>query len=382
MVQAIQPRMYPQMPQMINYNAVKIDIHNPQVNGGQGQTNPQVPVMPQQEPAKYIYGYPQNNIYDMPYNNIYDARDPKNPPAPQPIHDGPRGSRVRPQVPPPIIIQHAVIKGADLPKSVVTSPIEKAEKPAQEKFSDVKKEEIKAEEKKANEPQSVLTKDEKPAATEAPKKTVNIAEAADIKPALDVNKFIKALMSDNADTQAKAMSLMVDVIAKRPDVAVDLLDVKVVDTLVGIMSQDTSTLQGPTQKQMDARKKMIANAPMTEAEKADASFYSPKEVAEQNKQLAIYTIASLDELYAKEVKKMSGETVPLNELPAVKDIVEQMTGDKNSRVTKVVCMDALMNIYTPEYKNEMLTIANLAANDKDPAVKHLAEKMKEVIMAS
>ncbi|MCQ2789995.1 MAG: hypothetical protein MJ229_06435 [bacterium] len=380
MVQAIQPRMYPQMPQMVNYNAVKIDIHNPQVNAGQGQTNPQAPVMPQ--PNKYIYGYPQNNIYDMPYNNIYDARAPKNPPAPQPIHDGPRGSKGRPPVPPPVIIQHAVIKTTDLPKSVVTSPIEKAEKPAQEKVSDVKKEEIKTEEKKATEPQSVLTKDEKPAQAEAPKKTVKVAEAADIKPAMDVNKFIKALMSDNADTQAKAMSLIVEVAAKRPDVAVDLLDVKVVDTLVGIMSQDTSTLQGPTQKQINARRKMMENAPMTEAEKADAAFYSPKEVAEQNKQLAIYTIASLDNIYADEVKKMSNNTVPLNELPGVKNIVEEMTSDKNSRVTKVVCMDALMSIYTPEYKNEMLTVANLAANDQDPGVKKLAEKMKEAIMAS
>ena len=47
----------------------------------------------------------------------------------------------------------------------------------------------------------------------------------------------------------------------------------------------------------------------------------PKEVAEQNKQLAIYRIASLDALYADEVKKMSNEVLRCNNCGSTEIVV-------------------------------------------------------------
>ena len=63
-----QPQMAYPMPNSPSYNAVKIDVHNPMVNGGQ-----QMPVMPQQQfnptyapVTNPYYQYPQAPIYDYP----------------------------------------------------------------------------------------------------------------------------------------------------------------------------------------------------------------------------------------------------------------------------------------------------------------------------
>lgn len=306
-----------------NYNAVKIDINNPQVNTP--ETQKQVPSAPVTAP---MYSYPQAQIYEMPQQSIYQ---PKQAPVQAPA------VKEVPAVPQPVIVQPAV--------SQTTSPAA---------------------------PVAPISA----TAPVAPALPVEVKAPEALTSKIDLNAFIAKLTNPNFDEQANAMETIADMVQNKPKEATELLDVKVVDTLLGIMNQDTSKLEGPTPQQLQIREKIMSGKQVTAAETAEANKTTPMEQAERNKQYSMYTVAMMQKLYGSEIEKLNNTVVPMTELPGAAGIVEQVKNNPNPMV-RASGIDALSYIQRPEYKQDLTTIFTVAQNDKDVNVQKVAAKALE-----
>lgn len=338
-VPVVNPQIQSPAPQP-NYNAVKIDINNPQVNTPGYTQNPiQAPAAaPITAP---MYSYPQSQIYEVPQQSIYQPKQPANqPPAVKEV----------PAVPQPVIV----------PPTAAQAPVKAPEAPAQAD--------------KTAAPVAAIA----PAVASA-SKAAAAAQPVEVKapeaasPKVDVNAFIGKLTSQNLDEQATTMETIADMVQNKPQEATELLDVKVVDTLLGIMNKDTSKLEGPTPQQLQIREKIMGGKQVSEAETAEANKVTPMEQAERNKQYAIYTVAIMQKLYGSEIEKMNKTVVPMTELPGAAGIVEQVKNNPNPMV-RASGIDALSYIQRPEYKQDLTTIFTVAQKDQDINVQQAAKK--------
>lgn len=360
-----------------NYNAVKIDIHNPQVNaGGYSQAPAYAPASaPLTAP---MYAYPQAQIYELPQQSVYQ---------PQQNFKQPLAVQEAPQVPQPVVIPAPIIQApvvpAPAPAPVAAAPVVQApvvEAPVVQAPA-VQPVVVTPPVATTIQPptSAPVIAAVQPVAAAAPAVT---AQAVDVKspevvaPKLDLNAFIGKLTSPDFQQQEIGMEAIAELAKNAPAQATELLDVKVVDSLLGIMEKDTSKLEGPTSQQLQIREKIMAKQPVTDAEMAEASKITPMELGERNKQYAIYTVAILQKLYGTEVQKLSNEVVPLTNLPGIAGEVEQLKNNPNPMVRAAV-VDGLSHIKRPEYKNELTALFTVAKNDKDPIVSELAAKNLE-----
>lgn len=328
-----------------SYNAVKIDIHNPQVNT---PGNAQAQNQSQSAVTSPIYSsIPTASVYEVPKQSIYDSKQNFNqPPA----------VKEAPTVPPPVII----------PPSITNTPAAAAAKPV-EKTTPV-----------ASSPAAVETTPETEPVQpiESTKQTVDVKAPESVKPQIDVNEFIAKLTSPDYEVQATAMESIADMAQNSPIKATELLDVKVVDALLNVMQADTSKLTGPTPQQLQIREKIMSGKSVTDADKAEANKISPMEQAERNKMYSIYTVAMLQKLYGSEVEKLNNSVVPMTELPGAAGIVEQIKANPNPMV-RAAGIEALSYIQRPEYKQDLTTLFSVAQKDKDVNVQKTATKALE-----
>lgn len=189
----------------------------------------------------------------------------------------------------------------------------------------------------------------------------------------DINAFISKLMSPDYEEQANTMEAIANLAQSSSPQATAFLDVKVIDTLLGIMDKDTSKLQGPTPEQLQIREKMVNGKPVTDAEKAQANKITPMELAERNKQYSMYTVAILQKLYSSEIEKMDGSIIPITELPGAAAIVKQVKSNPNP-MGRAAAINALSYIQRPEYKDDLTTLFTVAKKDKDTQVQQAATK--------
>ena len=320
-----------------SYNAVKIDIHNPQVNTGS-----QAAAAPVTAP---VYSYPKAPVYDVPKTSVYEPKktEDKEQPKAKEIPAIPMPVVVKPMEPAPAVV-------ASTDKTVEAPAMPKVETPAPAAVSD--------------------------AAKVAEPKKVEIKEPETAKPKVDLNEFITKLNDKNYDVQANAMEEIANMAQTQPKKATELLDVKVVDTLIGIMNSDSTKLEGPSAKQLEIREKIIQGKKVSDAENAEANKITPMELAERNKQFAIYTVAILQKLYGTEVEKLSNSVVPMTELPGAAAIVEQVKSNPNPMV-RASGIDALSYIQRPEYKQDLSTLFSVAQKDQDSHVQKAATKALE-----
>lgn len=350
----IQPIQLPPIQSQPMYNAVKIDIHNPQVNAQ--KYNLQNPIQ-QPNYTSQVYDYPKAPIYDVPQSQIYQPQGPAT------ACCQPKAVQEVPAVPPPVVVQQNSNQEVS-PATVQTASPEVVPVPP-----------------------AVVSLETAPAAVATAPSTVETASVAvatapqavevkapeTIKPQIDLNEFISKLTNPDYEIQANAMETIAEMAQKEPDKATDLLDVKVIDALLGIMQADSSKLEGPTPAQLDAREKIMGGKSVTEAETAEANKVAPMELVERNKQYSIYTIAILDKLYVSEIEKMNKTIVPMTELPGAAGIVEQIKNNPNPMV-RISAIDAMSYIQRPEYKQDLNTLFSVAKNDKDVNVQTAAQK--------
>lgn len=346
-VPTVQTPQYQIPVQQPTYNAVKIDINNPQVNATPAYAqNPQTP------PVLPVYNsIPAASVYEVPQQSIYQ---------PQSVITKPLAMQEVPSVPPPVIVQPSV-------KQPEAQVVQQAQPEAQ----------VQAQPKAEPQPQvttqpQAAEQPQAPAAVEAAPKTVEVKAPEVIKPQLDLNEFISKLTSSDYEVQATTMASIAEMVQATPQVATELLDVKIIETLQNIMSKDSSKLEGPTPQQLQIREKIINGKPVTAAETVEANKITPMEQAERNKLFAIYTTAVLDKLYASEIEKIDKTVVQITELPGAAGIVEQIKNNPNPMV-KIAGIDAMSYIQRPEYKQDLTTLFTVAKNDKDPNVQKVAE---------
>lgn len=322
-----QPQMMPVQMPAPNYNAVKIDVHNPSVSApGMGQ--PPVSVPQYAQPTAPMYNYPQAQLYEYPQAQTQPYYMPQQPVACAPCQPS------APQQAQPVVPQQVVQQqNFNAPAPVVTQPTEQ------------------------------------PAAAATP--NVEVVPPQPMAPQVDLNSFIAKLTNPDYEVQANAMEEIANMVKEDPQKATELLDEKVVDALNKIINADASKLEGPTAEQIAARQKMLKGEQLSEADQQLAKKITPMEQAERNKSYAMFTSAIMQKLYGEEVTKLTGSTVPLTELPGAVTIVEQLKNNPNPMV-RTSAIEALSYIQQPAYKQDLTTLFTIAKNDQDKNVQEAA----------
>lgn len=218
-----------------------------------------------------------------------------------------------------------------------------------------------------------------------------IVPSANVKPAVNTEKVIENLESSDYDIQAKQLEEIVSSILKDSKMAIPFITTSVFSKMIDIAEKDTSSLAGPTEEQIEIRKKIITNEivrsqqlaenkkpeeiklpyEITKEEFIKATELSDIELAERNKEYALLTLAALTKAYAEEYEKKTGNVIPLTDLPGASSMVEALKKSKNSSV-KIAAIEALVYINRAEYKNEISAILKVAAEDNNKAVAMVA----------
>ena len=219
------------------------------------------------------------------------------------------------------------------------------------------------------------------------KSEIEIIPPVEIKPDVDISRVISNLSDSDFDVQAKQMEEIAKVSMENSEKAVSYIVTEVFSELINIVKLDSSELAPPSEKQIELRKQIIINEiikeqaklenkeisssdlpyKITERDLRQASKLSTMEQAERNKEYALYTIAILAKLYSDEVNKLTGNVVPLTDLPGVSNLVDSLRYESNPAV-KIASLDALRYIARDEYKDELATIFRLVTNDSNSYV--------------
>ena len=318
-----------------NYNAVKIDVHNPSVSApGVGQVAMNVPQYAQ--PTMPYYSYPQNQLYSYPQAQT----QPYYMPVQQPVV---------PQA--PVAAEPAVAQTV-IPQAVAPQPV-------------IQQQNINAPAPMVSQP----TAPQEAKTAEQPK--VEIEQPVVMTPQIDLNSFIAKLTNPDYEVQANAMEEIANMVKDDPQKATELLDEKIVNALNNIINADSSKLAGPTQEQIAARQKLMKGEQLSDADKKLATTITPMEQAERNKSYAMFTTSIMEKLYGDEVAKLTGSTVPLTELPGAVTIVEQLKNNPNPMV-RTSAIESLSYIQQPAYKQDLTTLFTIAKNDQDKNVQEAA----------
>lgn len=401
-----------------NYNAVKINIQKPQING-----NPSISTAPNNDNGNYsavsinidnpTVNMPEHKIYDYPEVQVpvtYDMANINQIPLPQGFHVAYQTTNlILPKMENELEIEvdkkapekledKASAEEIEEPQNeeVTAEPEKDVEVPA----VDVEEKTEEKEDKKVEVPEPNFTTveaekgeekidnindDVEVMATETKDiKKPEIISGEEIKPDVDIPLVISNLTNENFDVQAQQMEEIARVALDDSNNAIPYIVRDVFSSLIDITKKDSAELAAPTDEQIQARKKVIANFvsmengkaknqpvklpySITEKDVALADTISPMEQAERNKEYALYTMAILAKVYTDEIEKQTGNIVPMTDIPGTAAIVDSLRYNPNSGV-KIASIDALRHIYRPEYKEEMSTLFTLAQADTNPEV--------------
>ena len=324
-----------------NYNAVKIDVHNPSMSAP-GIAQPNF-CQPAQQPQ---YAPVTNPYYEYPQAQLYNYQQ-----APvQPNYMPPMAPIYQPYYMPPM------------------APVCQPCQPAPTQTENIATAQPVIQQQNINIPAPVVTQPQK-APENAPK--VEVVPPQQMAPQVDLNSFIAKLTNPDYEVQANAMEEIANMVKDNPQKATELLDEKVVNALNNIITADSTKLAGPTAEQIAAREKLMKGENLSDADKKLATTITPMEQAERNKSYAMFTSAIMQKLYGEEVSKLTGSTVPLTELPGAVPIVEQLKSNPNPMV-RTSAIEALSYIQQPAYKQDLTTLFSIAKNDQDKNVQEAA----------
>lgn len=385
--------------QQPNYNAVKIDIHNPTVGAC---TTPQAQPAQMAPYASPVYNYPQSQLYSYPQAQQQPYYLPSQQPAYFPPYVNPAVVNPQPVAVQPMPVEQMAPQQMSVqPVAVQPAPVAPQMAPQVQPVAvqpmpgfmcppcpncntEIQPVPVQQAPQQVNINQAPVAPAPvapAPVATEAPQPAVDVAQPTPMAPMLDLNSFLARLASPDFEVQANVMEEMANMVKDEPVKATELLDAKIVDQLINIMNADSGKLAGPTQEQIAARQKLMSGQQISDADKALATTITPMEQAERNKSYAMFTTAILQKLYGEEVAKLTGNTVPLTELPGAMNIVDQLKDNPNPMV-RSSAIEALSYVQTPEYKKDLTTLFTIAQKDQDKNVQESAtvalEKLNQI----
>ena len=236
----------------------------------------------------------------------------------------------------------------------------------------------------APQPATEKPKAEVPApAVEQPAEAPKEPDKSDV----DIDKVVANLADPDFDKQA----IQMDEIAKKGMTneadAVPYVQEEVFKKLIDIINVDSSKLEGPSAQQLELRAKAQENDlvriqaekegkdpatvavphQLSEADLKLANTITPLEQAERNKEYALFTTAILQKTYGDEIEKRSGNIVPLTDLPAAAQVVNELKENPNPAI-RTAAIDSLRYIQRPEYKDDLSKIYTIAQTDADETV--------------
>ena len=414
-------------PQQLSYNAVKIDVHNPKVMDGQPCP---MSVPYQQAPQQ---GVPQQqSAYNMPYNPYYNYNQTntlpnynsqatvypqqactctcpihqgyQNPAAQTPVQTPPQApvqqtAQTPVQTPPQAPVQQVqqTPQPVDAPQNVtpqpavIPTPVHVVPAPVQQVINNgIPATQV------INQNPATQTQPEQKIINPAPadvNKTTEVQNNVDTKapetsmPSVDITPVLKGLQSNNMAEQADALNKIGEA-GDNPEQLKHYLEPAVLDSLLGILHADTKGLEGPTKEQEAARDKWMKEKDLPKNEKTItpqeeqlAMTLAPKELADKNKQFAMYSISILQKALADEIEKTNGEKISIEKLPAIDHIVNVLKSNPNP-VLRASAIVALAHLNKEDYKPVLTDIFKLAQKDEDPNVQQVASEALDRINIS
>ena len=310
-------------------NAVKIELIEPKAYGS----------APNEAGAQPYYTYPQSSVYNpngmmYPYVQPFQPQMPMTMPAPVSVPQAPAAQPPMPQVPPAVVDQPTT---PETPQQVDTQV-----PPA-------------------------------PVATDAP--AAQPAATPVQQPGGDVNKLVQDLGSNDLEAQFNAINKIAETAQTQSPEAANLLAVDTFKGLASVVNKDTTTLEAPTQEQTSLREKALGGQQLTPEEQAKAEQLAPQEVAEMNKQYALYTLAILQNSYRdavnQELQAQGMQPAKINELPEINLVIDTIKNNPNALIREAG-ISALSYVVRPEDKDVAKTVFTLATQDSDENVKKAA----------
>jgi len=206
--------------------------------------------------------------------------------------------------------------------------------------------------------------------------------------AVDVAALNAELQNPDVNVQTEAITKVAHLSQSTPDVALQVVDNQIMQSLLGIIQKDTTQLEGPNQQQIAVAEKIKNGQQLTPEEQAISEQSSPRELAEKNKVFSIFTLAMLQKLQRDELDTYNAQN-PTNQIPAIK--MEELTGfNEIAKVAttadipavKIAAIQALSYVARPEDAQVLNNTLGALANDPDPAVKQaVTEALGKVTMA-
>ncbi len=372
MIQPNYTQFNPQYPQPNGANAVSINIFNPQAYGsspqGMQQTMPATVPSMYQMPQNMIYQMPQNAMYQMPQNMMYQM--PQNM-----MYQMPQNAMYQQA---PVMYQQmsqAPVAAApslqEMPKSVISQPEQQQQtEPA-----------VAAEKPKAIE--------EKSQATEV-KPEVKVEEKKEEVPQVDTNVLVAGLKDKDPKVKLAAISEIAKSTTMAPEIAYQVVSAPIMQALIDVTKEDTSSLEGPSQQQLDIAKKKQKGEKLTAEETTILDTESPRDMADKNKVLAIYTLAMLQKLQRTnlneyiEAQKANGETpIPapkIEDLEGFGELVNIINGDFMPEM-KIAAIQAIQHVAAPEDKASVEKILAEPLKSQVPEIKKVAEDAMSMFKA-
>ena len=310
-----QQPLYRQQPQV---NAVNIQIFDPKS-------------FAQPDPT---YAMPTNSVYTVPQQSVYNpaptvAQTPPAPPVP---------------VPPPVVNTQNVNPPAP---SVIPQQPQPTPAPAQPQAAP-----------QTQTPEQPVTPPPAPQPTAAA-------------PSFNTKGLAQDVKSDNLETAGAAIEKIADIAQHNPNEAKQLLDQELMESLLGVIAKDTTQLQDATPQQLQWREELLQGKTLTPEQTAEAQKISPKEMADRNKQYALFTVAILQDLLVKEFQAQNNVTPDIKDLPGMEQIVSTIK-DNSSPMLRASGLAALAYNARPEYTPVMKEIFGLSEQDEDPNVRNVA----------
>ena len=153
--------------------------------------------------------------------------------------------------------------------------------------------------------------------------------------------------------------------------------------LVDVIKEDTTSLEGPTDKQIEIAEKISKGQQLTPEEDALSEQLSPRDKANKNRIFALYTLAMIQKLQRDELsqyietQKANGEQpiepLKLEDLIGYNDVVNVINNDSRPEV-KVAAIQALEHVAEPADKANVQKVLAKSLKSRDEGVKSAAQE--------
>ena len=242
-------------------------------------------------------------------------------------------------------------------------------------------------------PQSVMTPavEATPVVEQAPAQVaqaevapVEIVEPQQTAPVVDIDSLVQGLKNADSEVKAQTINQIAAYAQEAPEVALQVVSEPIMQSLVDIIKEDTTGLQGPTQEQIAVAEKVAKGEQLTEQENALAEQLSPRDMANKNRMFALYTLAMVQKLQRDELnqyiesQKANGQEAiaPLNvqDLVGYNDVINVIQNDARPEL-KVAALQALNHVVEPQDKATVEPVLAEAQKSTDEAVKTAATEI-------